>query len=48
MVRIEEQKAEAMVKMKAIDKPHNLEKQAQILIVKDIYEKSTKGHTEKR
>ena len=50
MVKIEEQKAEAVAKMKAdgITEPRNLEEQAQILIGKDIYEKLIKGYTEKQ
>lgn len=50
MAKIEEQKAEAVAKMKAdgITEPRNLEEQAQILIGKDIYEKLIKGYTEKQ
>lgn len=50
MVRIEEQKKEAVAKMKAdgVEEPRNLEEQAQILIGKDIYEKLIKGYTEKQ
>ena len=41
MAKIEEQKFEAVAKMKAdgVEEPRNLEEQAQILIGKDIYEK---------
>ena len=48
--KIEEQKAEAVAKMKAegVDEPRNLEEQAQVLIGKDIYEKLIKGYTEKQ
>ena len=48
--KIEEQKAEALAKMKAdgVSEPRNLEEQAQILIGKDIYEKLIKGYTEKQ
>ena len=48
--KIEEQKAEAVAKMKAegVDVPRNLEEQAQVLIGKDIYEKLIKGYTEKQ
>lgn len=50
MVKIEEQKAEAVAKMKAdgVTEPRNLEEQAQMLIGKDIYEKLIKGYTEKQ
>lgn len=50
MTKIEEQKAEAVAKMKAdgVMEPRNLEEQAQILIGKDIYEKLIKGYTEKQ
>ena len=50
MAKIEEQKAEAVAKMKAdgVTEPRNLEEQAQILIGKDIYEKLIKGYTEKQ
>ena len=50
MMKIEEQKAEAVAKMKAdgVTEPRNLEEQAQILIGKDIYEKLIKGYTEKQ
>ncbi len=48
--KIEEQKAEAVAKMKAdgISEPRNLEEQAQVLIGKDLYEKLIKGYTEKQ
>lgn len=48
--KIEEQRAEAIVKMKeqGIDTPRNLEEQAQLLIGKDIYETLIKGYTEKQ
>jgi len=47
---IEEQKKDAMMKMKAdgVEEPRNLEEQAQMLIGKDIYEKLIKGYTEKQ
>lgn len=50
MAKIEEQKAEAIAKMKAdgVTEPRNLEEQAQVLIGKDIYEKLIKGYTEKQ
>lgn len=50
MAKIEEQKAEAVAKMKAdgVEEPRNLEEQAQILIGKDIYEALIKGYTEKQ
>lgn len=50
MAKIEEQKAEAVVKMKAdgVTEPRNLEEQAQFLIGKDIYERLIKGYTEKQ
>lgn len=50
MAKIEEQKAEAITKMKAdgVTEPRNLEEQAQVLIGKDIYEKLIKGYTEKQ
>ncbi|WP_418867760.1 UDP-galactopyranose mutase [Segatella hominis] len=49
-VKIDEQKAEAVAKMKAdgISEPRNLEEQAQVLIGKDIYERLIKGYTEKQ
>lgn len=48
--KIEEQKAEAVAKMKAdgISEPRNLEEQAISLIGNDIYEKLIKGYTEKQ
>ena len=48
--KIEEQKAEAVAKMKAegVSEPRNLEEQAQVLIGKDIYERLIKGYTEKQ
>lgn len=48
--KIDEQKAEAVEKMKAegATEPRNLEEQAQTLIGKDIYEKLIKGYTEKQ
>ena len=48
--KIEEQKAEAVAKMKVdgVTEPRNLEEQAQVLIGKDIYEKLIKGYTEKQ
>lgn len=50
MAKIEEQKAEAVARMKAdgIDEPRNLEEQAQLLVGKDIYERLVKGYTEKQ
>ena len=47
---IEDQKAEALAKMKAAgaDEPRNLEEQALLLVGKDIYEKLIKGYTEKQ
>lgn len=47
---IDEQKAEAVAKMKAdgIEEPRNLEEQAQVLIGKNIYECLIKGYTEKQ
>lgn len=50
MAKIEEQKAEAVAKMKAdgVTEPRNLEEQAQVLIGKDIYERLIKGYTEKQ
>lgn len=50
MAKIEEQKTEAVTKMKAdgVTEPRNLEEQAQVLIGKDIYEKLIKGYTEKQ
>ena len=48
--KIDEQKAEAVTKMKAdgVSEPRNLEEQAQVLIGKDIYERLIKGYTEKQ
>ena len=48
--KIDEQKAEALAKMKAdgVAEPRNLEEQAQVLIGKDIYEKLIKEYTEKQ
>ena len=48
--KIEEQRAEALAKMKAegVAEPRNLEEQALTLIGKDIYEKLIKGYTEKQ
>ena len=48
--KIEEQKAEAVAKMKdeGVSEPRNLEEQAQLLIGKDIYERLIKGYTEKQ
>lgn len=50
LAKIEEQKAEAVAKMKVdgVSEPRNLEEQAQILIGKDIYERLIKGYTEKQ
>lgn len=50
MLKIAEQKAEAIARMKAdgVTEPRNLEEQAQVLIGKDIYEKLIKGYTEKQ
>ena len=50
MAKIEEQKAEALAKMKAegATEPRNLEEQALSLVGKDIYEKLIKGYTEKQ
>lgn len=50
MAKIEEQKAEALAKMKAEDvkEPRNLEEQALMLVGKDIYERLIKGYTEKQ
>lgn len=50
MAKIEEQKAEAIARMKAdgIEEPRNLEEQAQLLVGKDIYECLVKGYTEKQ
>ena len=48
--KIEEQKAEALTKMKAegATEPRNLEEQALLLVGNDIYEKLIKGYTEKQ
>ena len=48
--KIEEQKAEAIAKMRAegVTEPRNLEEQAQLLIGKDIYEELIKEYTEKQ
>ena len=48
--KIDEQKAEAVAKMKADggSEPRNLKEQAQVLIGKDIYERLIKGYTEKQ
>lgn len=48
--KLEEQKAEAIAKMRAdgASEPRNLEEQAQILIGKDIYKILIKGYTEKQ
>ncbi len=48
--KLEEQRAEAVAKMKAegIDEPRNLEEQALVLIGRDIYERLIKGYTEKQ
>ena len=48
--KIEEQKAEALEKMKTegMEEPRNLEEQALVLVGKDIYEKLIKGYTEKQ
>lgn len=48
--KIEEQRAEALRKMKAegADEPRNLEEQALLLVGKDIYERLIKGYTEKQ
>lgn len=50
IAKIEEQKAEAVAKMKAdgITEPRNLEEQAKTLIGTDIYERLIKGYTEKQ
>ena len=47
--KIEEQKAEAVERMKAegVTEPRNLEEQALMLVGKDIYERLIKGYTEK-
>lgn len=48
--RLDEQRREAIAKMKAegVTEPLNLEEQALILIGKDIYERLIKGYTEKQ
>lgn len=48
--KIDEQKAEALARMKAEgrEEPANLEEQAQVLIGKDIFERLIKGYTEKQ
>ena len=48
--KIEEQKAEAVARMKACgaEEPRNLEEQALLLVGRDIYEKLIKGYTEKQ
>lgn len=50
MAKIEEQKAEAVAKMKddGVTEPRNLEEQAKTLIGTDIYERLIKGYTEKQ
>ena len=50
MAKIEEQKAEAIAKMKAdgVTEPRNIEEQAKSLIGTDIYERLIKGYTEKQ
>ena len=50
VVKIEEQKAEVVAKMKAdgVNEPRNLEEQAKVLIGEDIYERLIKGYTEKQ
>ena len=50
MAIIEDQKGEALAKMKAAgaEEPRNLEEQALLLVGKDIYEKLIKGYTEKQ
>lgn len=48
--KIEEQKAEALARMKAegATEPRNLEEQALLLVGRDIYERLIKGYTEKQ
>ena len=48
--KIEEQKAEALARMKSegVAEPRNLEEQALLLVGNDIYEKLIKGYTEKQ
>ncbi len=50
LAKIEEQRAEAVARMKAdgVTEPRNLEEQALTLIGRDIYEKLIKGYTEKQ
>jgi UDP-galactopyranose mutase len=50
MAKINDQKAEAVAKMKAdgVTEPRNLEEQALTLIGKDVYEKLIKEYTEKQ
>jgi len=50
MAKIEEQKVEAVARMKAdgVTEPRNLEEQAKTLIGTDIYERLIKGYTEKQ
>lgn len=50
VAKIEEQRAEAIMRMKAdgATEPRNLEEQALTLVGKDIYEKLIKGYTEKQ
>ena len=50
MAKIEEQKAQALLKMKSegVSEPRNLEEQALLLVGQDIYEKLIKGYTEKQ
>lgn len=50
MAKIEQQKAEAIARMRAdgVSEPRNLEEQALILVGKDIYEILIKGYTEKQ
>lgn len=50
MAKIEEQKAEAVAKMKAegVSEPRNLEEQGLCLVGKDIFEKLIKEYTEKQ
>ena len=49
-VKIEEQKAQALARMKAegATEPRNLEDQALLLVGRDIYERLIKGYTEKQ
>ena len=50
VAKIEEQKAEAVARMRAegVSEPRNLEEQALTLVGNDIYEKLIKGYTEKQ